>query len=113
MKKIMLTAAAIIAMGSAFAQGVPTKKDNVTSGSAPNSGTVASPTTKSKATPSNRPGSKSSTAIGATGSGPNKGGNAGGTNVQGPKTSPAVNATPAKSGSGTPATGTTNNPGKG
>lgn len=113
MKKTILTAAAIIAIGSAFAQGVPSKKDNVTSGGTPSSNTVGTPT-KGTATPTNKPGTTSSATINKAGSGPNKSGNAaGGINVQGPKTTPAVNATPAKSGSGTPATGTTNNPGKG
>lgn len=107
MKKTLLIASAIIAIGAVSAQGVPTKKDNVTSGSAPQSGTVASPTSTSKATPSNRPGSTSSTAISTNGSGPNKGGTVGGTSVQGPKTSPAIQAAPAKSGS-TPASSSSN-----
>ncbi len=98
MKKTLLIASALIAIGAISAQGTPTKKDNVTSGSSPKSGTVVTPTT-TKATPTNRPGSTSSTAISKNGSGPNKGGNVGGTSVQGPKTSPAIQATPAKSGS--------------
>jgi hypothetical protein len=103
----------MLAIGAISAQGTPTKKNDVTSGTAPKSGTVASPTTTtSKATPTNRPGSTSSTAVTAGGSGPIKGGNAGSTSVQGPKTTPAVQAAPAKGSTAPASTSSNSNPSK-